>query len=254
MIASLDMYNWPESKAAFDLFWSKIHNALTTHGISAPQDLTLLDENLHALADRAELLLGQVCGITYARANDEKHRYHALGSFIIEDDDLAPGEYCSLLITPKGRTPDLSAPQSLTTAINGYGSLSGWIVLSQFVSGQSQEDPFAQTLISGGHRQSAEMIARGEADLAAIDMISWKMLERFSPDVTAKIDILARTPARPGLPLVTSCHHPQEIIKALQAALDQAFKDPEVATALSALGITGLALHSDDEYRTLLAL
>ena len=27
MIASLDMYNWPESKAAFDLFWSKMFRA-----------------------------------------------------------------------------------------------------------------------------------------------------------------------------------------------------------------------------------
>ena len=254
MIASLDMYNWPESTAAFDLFWARIHDALTAQGIASPPALSVLDENLHDLAASGDLLMGQICGITYARANDEEHRFTALGAFVIDDASLLPGYYSSALITPKGHAPDLSTPQSLTAAINGYGSLSGWIVLAQYVSRQSQDDPFAQTLISGGHRQSAEMIAQGKADIAAIDLISWKMLQRFAPDVTAKIDVVAYTPPRPGLPLVTSCHQPQETITALKSALKTAFADPDISAALSDLGITGLALHSDEDYRTLLEL
>ena len=254
MIASLDMYKWPESTAAFDLFWSAIHQALADQGVSSPPQLTTLDENLHDFAASGDLLMGQICGITYARANDVEPRFTALGVFVCEDDLLTPGQYCSALIAPRGTSPDLTAPQTLTTAINGYGSLSGWIVLSQYVSGQSQDDPFAKTLISGGHRQSAEMIAAGKADLAAIDIISWKMLERFCPQLIEGIDVIGRTPARPGLPLVTSCYQPPSVIAALKSALASAFKDPQVSTALSALGIIGLALNSDEDYNTLLEL
>ncbi len=254
MIAALDMYNWPESADVFHAFWRTVRDGLHHRGVDAPAALSTRDENLADIAASGELLLGQICGITYARANDEALRFTNLGAFICHAEGLAPGQYCSVLITPKGHAPNLDAPSSLRAAINGYGSLSGWIVLAQYVSGQSQRSPFKEDVLSGGHRQSAELVADGSADIAALDIISWQMLQRFSPDVAAQLDVVGYTPPRPGLPLVTSCHHAPALVSALKSSLDDAFEKPDLAQELAWLGIAGLALNSDDNYRSLLQL
>ncbi len=254
MIAALDMYNWPESADVFQHFWVAISDGLDQRGINAPTQLCQRDENLAGIAASGDLLLGQICGITYARANAEKQCFVNVGAFACDDDGLAPGEYCSVLIAPKGHMLDINAPSTLRAAINGYGSLSGWIVLANYFSGQSQQTPFKEVVLSGGHRQSAQMVASAAADIAAIDIISWQMLNRFSPDITTQLEVIGRTLPRPGLPLVTSCHHDPATIAGLKAALDDAVATPKIKAALAGLGITGLALNSDDDYRQLLRL
>ena len=254
MIACLDMYNWPESAAVFDMFWEKVHAGLAERGFDAPPSLSQKGEDLRSAADDASLLLGQVCGITYARDNDERPRFMPLGAFIVNDADLPAGSYSSVLITRKDAAIDLDNPQSFSVAVNGYGSLSGWTVLAQYFSGQSATSPFADVVISGGHRNSAHMVATGQADLAALDVISWIMLERFEPALTAGLNRVGITPPRPGLPLVTSMHHDQELLAALNAAITEAMDTAEVKAAMASIGILGLHQNDPDTYLDLLKL
>lgn len=254
MIACLDMYNWPESREIFAAYWQRVHAHLLSQGVNAPATLTVKDEDLRQLADDGELLLGQICGITYARNNAEQQRFTPLGAFICDDDELESGTYCSVLVAKHGHDIDLNSPEELTAAVNGYGSLSGWIVLAQYFSGQSENTPFSDVLISGSHRHSAEMVAQGEADIAALDIISWTMLERFAPDMTSALKVVGRTPALPGLPLVTSTHHDAETIALLKEALYQSMTDPDIQRLMNILGIRGLYDNNPQDYLNLLSL
>ena len=254
MIACLDMYNWPETSDVFAAYWKRVYNQLNQLGVAAPVNLSSEDEDLRKSADDASLLLGQICGITYARNNEERHRFVPLGAFICDDADLTAGTYCSVLISRLDHELDLNNPKTLTVAANEYSSLSGWIVLAQYFSGQSILNPFLDVVISGSHRNSAEMVRQGQADLAALDMISWKMLKRFDPGLGSGLTIVGRTSPRPGLPLVTSTHHDNDLIAALKEALYSAIVEPDIKDMMAGLGIMGLHDNDPDAYLELLKL
>jgi ABC-type phosphate/phosphonate transport system substrate-binding protein len=55
-----------------------------------------------------------------------------------------------------------------------------------------------------GHLKSAEMVANGQADIAAIDAVTWMLIERYEA-FASKLRVLERTtPNTPALPLITS--------------------------------------------------
>jgi ABC-type phosphate/phosphonate transport system substrate-binding protein len=56
---------------------------------------------------------------------------------------------------------------------------------------------------TGSHRASAQAVAAGEADLAAIDAVTWRMLERWEP-VAVGLRVVALTAPTPGLPLIAA--------------------------------------------------
>jgi len=73
---------------------------------------------------------------------------------------------------------------------------------------------------TGSHRASVMAVAAGEAELAAIDAVTWSLLERDSAE-TRDLRILQSTRPTPGLPLIT---HPREdsdrLFEALKAAIE----------------------------------
>ena len=78
-------------------------------------------------------------------------------------------------------------------------------------------------------------VAEGRADLAAIDAVTWRMLERWEPEVTAALAVIGRTGLSPGLSFATAAADPAPHLEAVSeaiAALDAGSRD--------ALGLRGV--------------
>ena len=245
MIACLDMYNWPESQFAFDGLWRHCRDVLRHHGVDAPETLSAQGEDLATAARNGDLILGQVCGITFARANQVQPTYCALGAFIAADGDWPHGDwpdghYTSVLIA-RDQNATLAGLLNQRFAVNAWGSYSGWYGLRHHLLTQGLTPDRPDHVISGGHRRSVEMVASGKADWAAIDSISWGMLRRFSPEVAAAVQVIGHTATAPGLPLVTSPHTPPAIKALLKQTLTDYLTNAQGQADFAAIGIAGIA-------------
>ncbi len=58
--------------------------------------------------------------------------------------------------------------------------------------------------VSGSHRRSVELIAANEADVAAVDCVTFAHLQSIDPALTSGVRVLSWTPPSPCLPFVTA--------------------------------------------------
>jgi ABC-type phosphate/phosphonate transport system substrate-binding protein len=199
MIASLGMYDRAETAGANDRFWALIAEALRARGLTAPAHLTRGDGAYWPAWQDPALVLSQTCGFPY-RA---KLRDHV--TLIATPDyglpDCPPGYYASVFVA---RTDDARSLPEFRTARFAYNeglSQSGWAAAQNHAA--SMGFHFAPGLETGGHRLSAEAVAAGRADLAALDALTWRMIQRWDP-VAAQLREVARTAPTPGLPYIAA--------------------------------------------------
>lgn len=215
MIASLPMYLRPETQPAHDALWALTRDALRDHGCVAP-DALAHTAPVFATWTRPDLLLGQVCNLPYNvhfRSSTAR-----IGTSDYALPDAAPGQYYSLLVVREDdpRTTPF-AFSNATLAINERDSHSGWGA----PWGYARDHGFAwaRAIETGAHARSAAAIAAGHADIAAIDAISWRMIQRYDA-CAQRLRVIGRTKPSPGQTLITArAHDPAPIRAALAAAL-----------------------------------
>ncbi|PPB80190.1 phosphonate ABC transporter substrate-binding protein [Albidovulum inexpectatum] len=212
MIASLAMYDWPQMRADHDRLWSRIAAALGRRGIAAPERLTR-DTSLWKIWLSPDLLLALTCGLPY------RDRLHGRVTLVGTPDyglpDAPPGYYYSVFVTRQAEKGGVCDFLDRTLAYNGQDSQSGWAAAQNHV----RPAMFRRVLHTGSHRASAEAVAAGVADTAAIDATTWRLITRFMPDIAARLRIIEATAPTPGLPLITALGNDGA---ALRAAFDEA--------------------------------
>ena len=85
---------------------------------------------------------------------------------------------------------------------------------------------FGGRVVTGSHGASADTVAAGDADLCAIDCVTWALLARHEPERVAGLRVLGRSAAAPGLPLITGRMVP---LAAVRAAVLTVLADPALA-------------------------
>jgi ABC-type phosphate/phosphonate transport system substrate-binding protein len=85
------------------------------------------------------------------------------------------------------------------------------------------------------------MVARGEADVAAIDCVIHALLARHRPAALAGTRPLGRTPRAPAPPFVTRADFDDATVARLRAALFRACRDPSLEAARADLLLAGVA-------------
>ncbi len=189
------MYDCPETAGAYDVFWTHFHNAAAGHGIVLPAHLTR-GIGVYDLWDDPNLVVGQICNLPFRQTY---HPYfHIVGAMDYAVPDVPDGFYNSVIVTrAEHAKADLS---SLRFAFNSKGSNSGWDIAHIWAQGTGTAlNPSIET---GGHLDSLRAILTGQADVAAIDFITFRQLRRFHPDI-ASLVVRATTPDTPGMLLVT---------------------------------------------------
>lgn len=227
MIASLPMYWRDETAAGWRALWDLVRAALPGLPDLSPPD-RLGDLHAHWLSP--DLALSMTCGLPLRTALRGKVDYVGTLDFGLGN---APGYYHSQVIAREGFAP--GTPPRL--AFNASDSQSGWAAAQHLA-------PFAGLVETGSHAASLAAVAEGRADIACLDAVTWRLLQRFDPQA-ASVHPLQRTPATPGLPLITAKGRDPA---PLRAALAQAVAALDPATAEAIGGLRGFVVLAPAEY------
>jgi len=229
VIASLPMYDRPETAGANERFWALIRDGLRAGGIAAPEALSRGGELFdHWLAP--DLVLSQSCGYPY------RTRLHGRVALVGAPDygveGCAPGYYCSRIVAraddPRRR---LSEFEGARLAYNDPGSQSGWAALAAHAPALAR----GPLVCTGGHAASARAVAEGRAELAALDAVSWALIARAEP-FAAGLRVVASTPPTPGLPLIAAQGaDAAALFEAVAAAIATLSEDDRTALMLRGL-------------------
>lgn len=201
MIASLGMYDRAETAGAHDRLWAGIRDRLRDRGIAAPPTLTRGESAYWDAWTNPGLTLSQTCGFPY------RARLHGQVTLIGTPDyalpDCPAGHYYSVYVArrddPRAQLSDFDGA---AFAYNEPMSQSGWAAPQTHAAALGLHLP--PTVQSGGHRLSALAVAERRADLAALDAVTWALLQRHDP-VAQTLRAVGRTdPPTPALPYIAA--------------------------------------------------
>jgi ABC-type phosphate/phosphonate transport system substrate-binding protein len=200
MIASLGMYDFGPVMAVNDRLWALIRDRLRAGGIDAPDALTRGEGAYWQAWQSPDLLLSQTCGYPFRARLQGKVTYVGTPDFGV--DGCAPGYYRSVLVAraddPRSTIADFDGARF---AYNEALSQSGWAAPQTHAAKLGIRLPPA--LQTGGHRLSAEAVATGRADIAALDAVTYRLLATHTPEMSA-LKVVGLTDPTPGLPYITA--------------------------------------------------
>ena len=238
MIASLPMYDRPETAAANDRLWQGVRARLGYGPNALSRDGDLWDDWLSP-----DLLLSQTCGYPY------RARLHGkvtlVGSPVLALPDCPAGYYYSVFVA-RAEDPR-AAVQDYATARFAYNealSQSGWAAPQTWAAARGFA--FSNPIQSGAHRASARAVAEGRADIAAVDALSWSIMRQHDA-FTDDLCVLARTEPTPALPYITAL---QRDPAALRCPLHDAIVGLAVEDRAT-LGLVGLTMIPAQDYLAL---
>jgi len=217
MIASLPMYDRPETRAAHDTFWASFRDALGYGPAALDRTIAYDDSWAHP-----DLLLGQICNLPYrAKFRDQLVRISNCDHRL---PDTPAGFYHSVFVVRAEDADRGLAPACLGRfAYNDALSQSGWGAPLDRVTRQGLT--FHTTLRTGSHQKSMLAVANGDADLAAIDAVTWRMLQKWESSAQ-HLRVVGRTGLSPAMGFVTTKgHNPAKLRNAIQSALNALSKD-----------------------------
>lgn len=215
MIASLGMYDRPETAAANDRLWAGIRDGLRSHGIAAPDALTRGEHAYWDAWTAADLVFSQTCGFPFrAKLHD---KVTLIGTPDYGLPDCPPGHYTSVYVARK--TDPRQSLAEFSGALFAYNealSQSGWAAPQNHAAALGLR--FLPAHCSGGHRLSALAVVEGKADFAALDALTWALLCQYD-DFTASLKEIGRTaPPTPVLPYITAKGADADLFFAVTAA------------------------------------
>jgi len=285
-VASLPMYDFPELREAHDEFWDAIAGRLIAAGLKGiPRTLTRGVWPAEVWADPS-LLFAQGCEYPLAKAFGDRVRvvahpvYSAAGcegaryrSAIVarwggtaHTGGAAPagGAASAGGTAPAGPRADsgvggtavaLADLRGQRCVVNELDSNSGMNLLRAAIAPLSNgERFFASVAVSGSHLRSVEMIASGQADVAAIDCVSFAHFQRLYPSLVGELRVLGWTTSTPSLPYITALSASDSTAQALRTALADVFADESLAPVRAKLLLQGVDLEPVEGFGEVLAL
>ena len=252
-VASLPMYDMPETRPAIDALWRGIAGHMARAGIADVPQALIHDQPIKPTWGHPDLFFSQACGY------DLRHSFAEILQPLVTLCHDVPGcdgpTYSSLLVVPEASTArSVEDLRDQVCVINGRESHSGMSALRAKVAPLSRNGRFfAEIKVSGAHVESLAAVRRGEADIAAIDCITFALVERYRPAALDGVRVLGATAQAPSPPYVTRVDTPDETVERMRAALVEAFEDADLATAREAIFIGGVEVLLDDAYDNIVA-
>src|SRR5215813_9103022 len=251
MRAGLPMYDPPELHQVVDAWWRGIAEAVRAEGVANVPDRLDRDIAFDALWSAPDLLFAQACGFPMMGAWSNRLQYLATPRY------AAPGcegsTYCSLLVVrADSKAQCIEDLRGSRCSINSRISHSGFNALRAHAAPLASDGRFFGSVrVSGGHAESLNELVRGDADVAAIDCVTYELLRRCRSKTIGATRIVGRTMRAPGLPYVTRIDLPPALRERLVAGLFRAFADPALADVRAQLLITGADVLPVASYRCL---
>ena len=248
---SLPMYDLPEVRAATDAWAAGLARHLRAAGFAASGELARTGDP-HGDWRDPSLLLSQTCG--YPFTHEFAGRLRLLATPVYAADGCTEADYSSVIVARVGgpvRSP--GDARGRRAVYNTADSMSGHLALRAVIAPLAGGRPFFASVIeSGAHVRSMEMMAGDEADIAAIDAVTFALMKSRRPETVARLAVIARGPLVPALPYVTAMARPPAEVTRLKRALAEAAADPALAEARAALLIDRFAFLDPESYRRIL--
>lgn len=231
MIASLMMYAHPALKGPQGRYWGLIRDAMAARDIDSPAELSNDADAMKVWRD-PDLVLSQTCGMPYRLWL--KDDVQLVGTPNYGVTGCPPGYYASPIVVraddPRTQLDDF---RTARLAFNQSHSQSGWASIYNHL--QPRGWWFSDRHQSHGHASSARAVAEGKADIAALDAVSWRIMQAYE-GFAKKLRVLEWTAPTPGLPYITGPDTDADaVFDAVTTALDGLAE-----TDRAALGIKGL--------------
>lgn len=240
------MYDFPEVARPLEELYRHVVRAAAREGLALPKML-LHPPVLERHWAEADVALSQICGFEVIRrhyglsvvATPEHETPHVTGPY-----------YRSLVVVREEEQRDLHGLKGAALAINSWFSHSGCCSLIPLVAPLAEgADFFGSIVETGAHAASLDAVRRREADVAAVDCISFAILKRHRPRAVAGVRILTETERAPAPPYVSRLG--QEDRRRLQTALAHVFASRDTEALRTDLFIRGVALTDELHYAPL---
>ncbi|MEO1562705.1 MAG: PhnD/SsuA/transferrin family substrate-binding protein [Pseudomonadota bacterium] len=204
MIASLPMYARPELAGPIKRYWDAIHDHAFVQHVTFDQTIIGIEA-----WRRPDLFLSQTCGAPY-RDHLANH-VQLVGTPNARLPACPPGYYQSVLIARDSIT--WAEAIRLPWTANEAGSQSG-----NYAPRMRAPAPLDEPIWSGSHLSSIDIVAKGQADWAAIDAVTWEIGLRLGQGFG--LVVWDRTEPTPALPYVTNLtNDPHSIAAAVSNAI-----------------------------------
>ncbi len=247
--ASLPMYAIPEISKAYSSLWRGIAKYLSLEGVKEVPTKLQFDRSVADLWSDPDLLFSQCCGY------DVVGRYrNTLVPFAVpryEINDCEGSEYSSLIVVNENCQFDnvLDMRNTIVT-VNGTESHSGMSSLRHLVAPRNENGRFfKQVKLSGSHIESLRMIRHKEADVAAIDCVTYAFLAAYRPEALDATRVLGRTYHAPAPPFVTHSCLGLDLVRRIRTAIFRAFDDISLAPVRHVLFLKGISAVDIEAYQ-----
>jgi hypothetical protein len=238
------MYDLPELEAATDRLWSALAESFRAEGVCDVPDGLVRDRSPEAIWNDPQLLFAQTCGYPWMRGLSSRvalvatPRYRAFG--------CEGAAYSSLIVVPvTSRAENLADLRGAVCAVNQATSHSGMNALRAMIAPLSDGRPFFGSVrMTGSHAGSLDLVARKEAGVAAIDCITYALLEDVRPALCAGARVLTKSAPAPAPPFISAA---RDDVPRLRSALARV-----PIERLAPLRIEGFEILEADRYRTIL--
>ncbi|MEM7041444.1 MAG: PhnD/SsuA/transferrin family substrate-binding protein [Pseudomonadota bacterium] len=248
MIAALPMYDFEPVRSATDAWWRGIARALKLQGLKDVPD-RLTRERAERVWRHPDLMFGQVCGFPLIRSYGTKPQLIATPCYDV------PGcegpEYSSVIVVhAESRAENMEDLRGRIAAISGLDSHSGCHILRAMVAPLASPGSrfFGRQIITGSHAGSLEAIEAREADVAAIDAVTFSLIKRSMPEALDSFRVLGRSPLAPAPPYITSQNASKDDLERIRDALVDALADPQLAACRDELMIRGAKIVTMNKY------
>lgn len=253
-LASLPMYDLPELREAHSVFWQGLAQAFKREKVPGVPERLTHSGDPEGDWRAPNLLFSQTCG--YPLTHAWRGRLRVVATPVLAAPGCRAADYSSVLMVraddPARRLADL---RGRTAAINSTDSQSGCNALRATVAPLARDGRFFGHIIqSGAHAMSLAMVATGEADVCAVDCVTFALLRRYRPVAVNGLRVLARTKRAPSLPYVTRADAPRDLVQRLRAGLFAAFADPTIDAAREALFLEDITVLPDGAYERILRM
>lgn len=248
-IASFPWYPYEWLKPQYDVLWSCVRDALKTKGIHAPVGLSpSRDYRTHWAAP--DLLLSQCCGYNIANKTQE---LTVVAAPHFNLDGIAPGQYRSVVIVRASEaTNTVKNLRGRRAAFNEHQSYSGNTALFSAIPEKLRgPDFFSSTVPTGSHLESMRAVVNGEADVAAIDEVSFLLITDKYPDLEQRLARIHETENVQAPPYVTALKREPHEINAISDALIGVSRTEAAKDALKSMRVRAIIDATNECYRPL---
>ena len=254
LLASLPMYDLPEVRRETDALWALLAFHMREAGVKDVPGRLNRDDPFEALWLNPDLLVSQSCGLPLMRSYRQTLRPVATPVYRVDGCD-GPDYSSAILVSSASTLSAVGELRGKVCAVNSPQSQSGYNAMRSAVAPLAREGRFFSAVrVTGSHRISISAVAAGEADVCAVDCVTYALLARYAPESIAGTRVLGFTPRGPGLPLVVRADLKTDQFERIRSALRQAMADPEGREVRAALFIDGVVETGIDDYRPVLEM